>query len=286
MKYINLDYHGKISKEYGEKLDYTITTFACGEIEFKINEQVENEEITILQSFNVPEYNNQLIKLWIVCSVLKKNNVKNIQYIAPFLPYTRQDRSYDATTSLGSKLVARILEECDIKSMITFDIHAIQVESFFTCKVLNYSAIPLFIDDIKQNYKNEKFVLVFADIGSANRFKKFFKDDEFDIAIIRKIRTPNKEIKMFVLGDIKDKTAIILDDMIDSGGTIAEATNNLLALGAKNVDVYATHGIFSNNGIERLNNLNLRKIVISNTIQHDNLPTKFQVINIDNLIIN
>ena len=280
MKVINLDFFDILPKNFTH-LNCEFKKFNCGEIEFNLNEEVENQDICIFQKFNIGALNDDILKLWICCDVLKRNNAKNIKYIAPFLPYTRQDRTYNTKCSLGSKIVANIANECGINEITTYDLHALQIECFFNCKVHNISAVPMFLQHIEKNYTNDDLVINFADIGSANRFKQFFKDDKLNVSLIRKTRLENGDIKTFLLGDVKDKNVIILDDMIDSGKTIIEATNTLLNFGAKNVDVYATHGVFSGNGIQTLNNSSVRKIVISNSIRNDNLPSKFEVINLE-----
>ena len=277
MKYINIDFCGKIHTNYQE-LICEFKYFGCGEVEFHIKEDIENEEITIFQSFNVGKFNDDLMKLWVCCDVLKRNNVKSIKYFAPFLPYTRQDRSGDATRSVGSKILATIIKDCKIKEVITYDVHVEQIDGVFDCKVGHLSAIPLFLENIKQNYDISKSVILFPDTGSATRFKDYFRDADVNIAIVRKTRLNNGDVKTQLLGNVKDKDVIIIDDMIDGGRTVVGAMQHSLELGAKNVYVYATHGIFSGNGIELLNNSQIKKITITNSIKNDNLPSKFEVI--------
>ena len=277
MKYINIDFCGKIPANYQE-LACEFKYFSCGEVEFHIKEDIENEEITIFQSFNVGKFNDDLMKLWVCCDVLKRNNVKSIKYIAPFLPYTRQDRSGNATRSVGSKILATIIKDCKINEVITYDPHVEQIDGVFDCKIKHLSAIPLFLKIIQEKYDLNNSVIVFPDAGSTQRFKDFFYDVNIDIAIIRKTRLQNGDVKTKLLGNVNGKDIIIIDDMIDGGRTVVSAMQNSLEFGAKNVDVYATHGIFSGNGVEVLNNSTIRKITITDSIKHDILPSKFEVI--------
>lgn len=263
-KCINLNYNGLIGQDFVE-IKSKLKHFGCGEFEFLIEEDISDQEITIFQSFHVGKFNDELIKLQIVCDVLKRNNVKKISYLAPFLPYTRQDKTYETKASLGSKLLADIINSCKIDELITYDLHSPQIEGFFKCKAQNLSMIPSFIEDIKQKFKHNEIIITFPDAGSASRFKRFFADEEFDIAIINKHRT-NNGIKMDILGQASDKIAIIIDDMIDSGGTLIEASKLLLESGAKHVYVYATHGIFSGNAIDNLQKSEIKGVTVSNSI--------------------
>ena len=263
-KCINLGYNGIISEQYIE-VKSKLQHFSCGEFEFSLEEEISEHEITIFQSFEIGKFNNDLMKLQIVCDVLKRNNVKKITYFAPFLPYTRQDKTYDTKSSLGSKLVAEIINNCHINEVVTYDLHALQIEGFFRCKVQNLSMIPRFIDHIKQNFQLNEVTIVFPDAGAASRFKRFFANEALQIAIINKNRTQNG-IKMEILGNIDNKIAIIIDDMIDSGGTLIEAVKILTESNAQSVSVYATHGIFSSNAINKIDESIIQKIVVSNSI--------------------
>jgi len=278
MKYINLNFNSDIQFKL-EQLKYKLNHFSCGEFEFSIQEDITNCEIKIFQSFSVGKFNDDLMKLQIVCDVLKRNHVKKITYFAPFLPYTRQDRTYDTTSSLGSKIIAEIINNCDINEIITYDLHALQIEGFFKGKVQNLSMVPDFIDDIKNKFNHDEIVIVFPDTGSASRSKRFFTEEEFKIAIINKNRTKD-QIKMEILGNVKNRIAIIIDDIIDSGGTIIEASKILLEDEVKSIFVYSTHGIFSNNAIEKIEESSIEKFIISNSLR-SNKSHKIDIISIN-----
>ena len=251
-KYINLSFCGEIGSEYTE-LKCKLRQFPCGEFEFSIQEDISNCDIEIYQSFEVGKFNDDLMKLQIVCDVLKRNNVASINYFAPFLPYTRQDRTHNTTSSLGAKLIAEIINNCGIHKITTYDFHALQIEGFFKGQVHNLSAVPLFLRDIESKFDKKDIVIVFPDAGSASRFKRFFDNTDYEIAIIQKVRNDDG-IAMKILGNASEKTAIILDDMIDSGGTIIEASNVLKMQNANDIFVYATHGVLSGNAVQNLQN--------------------------------
>ena len=276
-KYINLSFCGEIGSEYTE-LKCKMKDFSCKEFEFSIEESVECDDVTIFQTFHVGSFNDELIRLYLVCDVLNKNNVKSISYFAPFLPYTRQDRTYNASVSLGSKMVAEIINRSGISELTTYDLHALQIECFFECKVNNLSAIPLFLADIKKKF-DKNAVIVFPDTGAASRFKRFFRNDDFEIAIIRKTRMENGDLKMQILGNVADQTAILLDDMIDSGGTLIEASKILISHNANEVFAYATHGVFSGDGFQNLNNSVIKNITTTNSLDCQK-EGKFSVIKI------
>ncbi len=279
-KLIPLNFNGKIDEN--ERLKYRLRQFPCGEFEFSIQEKIDGVDIEIYQTFTTGNFNNDLIALQIVCDVLRRNSVKSITYFSPFLPYTRQDRTFNLTGSLGAKLVAEIINNCGIEKIITYDFHALQIEGFFKGQVHNLSAVPLFLEDIEKKFDKNDIVIVFPDAGSASRFKRFFENTDYEIAIIQKTRN-NGDISMKLLGNVAEKTAIILDDMIDSGGTIIEASKMLKSQNANDIFVYATHGVLSGDAVARLEKTTeIKKITITNSLrQNCKLSDKFEVLEIN-----
>lgn len=262
-KYINLDYKGEIPKQYSE-IKSKLKHFECGEFEFSIQEDISNQEVFVFQSFTIKNFNNDLLKLMMVCDVLKRNNVKKISYFAPFLPYTRQDRAYDTTSSIGSKVVAIIINNCNIDEITTYDLHSLQIEGFFKGTINHLSMIPKFIEDIKSRFSKIP-TIVFPDAGAASRFKRFFVNEDFNTAIINKHRIDGT-IKMEILGDINSKDVVIIDDMIDSGKTMIGASKILKKNGANSIHAYATHGIFSGDAIQDLESSAIKTITVSDSI--------------------
>lgn len=281
MKYISIDFKSKISAEHCAIKSH-IRQFPSGEWEFLIQENIANQEITIFQQFEIDKINEGLIKLLLVCDTLKRNHVKKITLYVPFLPYTRQDRTYEASVSLGSKLVADLINLCGIHEVVTYDLHALQIEGFFQCKVQNLSMMANFIDNIKKSNDFNNTVIVFPDAGAASRYKRFFNNEDFDIAIISKNRIQGK-ITMKILGNVRNKNAIIVDDMVDGGGTLIEAANVIQQNEANKIDAYAVHGLFSGNAIEKLNHSILDSIHVSDSI-YPNIKTKSQKIHYHEII--
>ena len=282
VKLINLNYNCNIDESL--LLKCKLRQFPCGEFEFSIQEKIDDFDIEIYQTFTTGNFNNELMELQIACDVLRRNSVKSITYVSPFLPYTRQDRTFNLTGSLGAKIVAEIVNNCGVGKIITYDFHALQIEGFFKGQVHNLSAVPLFLRDIESKFDKKDIVIVFPDAGSASRFKRFFDNTDYEIAIIQKVRNDDG-IAMKILGNASGKTAIILDDMIDSGGTIIEASNVLKMQNANDIFVYATHGVLSGNAVQNLQNeKNIKKITITNSLQQNcGLSDKFEVIELDNV---
>jgi len=281
-KYINLNYNGQVLKNYS-KLEYDIKTFACGEIEFNLKENIPEQEITIFQTFTSGKFNDDIMKLLIVCDALKRNNIKkSITLFSPFLPYTRQDKTYDTKMSFGSKLLVDLINYSGVNNIITYDLHASQIEGFFTNKIQHLSMIPLFLQDIKNNINESDATIVFPDAGSAARFKNYTINYKFNIAIINKIRTENG-LNMGLIGSVDGQNCIILDDMIDSGVTIVEAANLVKNNGAKKIQAYATHGIFSKNAIYNIEESVIDGIVISDSLSNNFPSDKFRIINIPHI---
>lgn len=312
--FINLDYNYNLpkKKEKRTEIKYNFHKFSCGEFEITLpkkenkayynqivkkskkttkKEIFKKNEVYIYQSFTREKINEDLIKLFIICGILNKNcndaRKLNITYIAPFLPYMRQKEEK------SNFLLKNIFQICKIKTVITYDLHYHYNDK--NCSVcpreLNVSAMPLFIKDIKKQYKNlmNEMVIVFPDKGAKDRFFNYFKKD-FTTFCLKKIRYKNGSVNIFADGDVKKlkyKKAIIIDDMIDTGETVIKATDFLIKNGAESVNIYATHGIFSNNSIKKLNeNKNIKSITISDSIkchdlQNNKLTKKFKVIKLN-----
>ena len=283
-KFIDLDYNKVITNEDKEKkLKYSLTRFPCGEYAFRIEEDINNYNINIYQKFFVGSFNDDLIKLQIVCNVLKKHNIKKINYFAPFLPYTRQDKDNNKNISFGLKLLVEIINNCNIKQIETYDIHKQEKNDHFNCKIIKKSAIPLFIEKISCIFRLDEYIIIFPDVGANNRFYNFFKQKQYSIAILQKTRNEGK-ITIENKTEINyKKTAIIIDDIIDSGNTIYYSIQLLKKYNIKNIYIYATHGLFSGHAIEKLKNIEeIKKITITNSLHQNSnlLDDKFEIIDI------
>lgn len=278
MKNIYLDWH--ISDQKQDVLNITFRRFLCSEVEVLIdtNEVITGLDIVIHQGFNSANYNDKLMELLLLCDVLKRNEVKSITLIAPFLPYTRQDKTMDMKSSLGCKVVADLLNYAMIDRLVTFDLHAPQLEGFFCAKVEHKTMLPQLFEDISKNYHILDTVIVFPDAGAASRAKNYIQNYEFDIAIFNKTRKDNS-VQMKIIGNVEGMNCVIVDDMIDSGGTILTAAQLLKDNGVKNIAIYATHGIFSGNAMEKFANSPIDQIVVTNTLAQQDLP-KLKILNI------
>lgn len=230
-----------------------IKQFPCGEFEFTINEDISNANITILQSFQPGQFNEDLLKLQIVCEVIKQNNPAKIIYSAPFLPYTRQEI-----------IIAKILNSCGINELITYDIHSDKFSEFFHGKISHLSMIPTFIKEIKK--MNDQPLIVLPDYGAETRFLKLLHNHFDNIITIKKSRI-NDKIIMSLEEKIHFKTAIIIDDIIDTGKTICEASKILYQNGVEEIYAYCAHGILSGNAVEKIQESHINKLNISNSIE-------------------
>ncbi len=274
---INLDYNGEIPRDYRE-INGKMKNFPSGEFEFSINEDIAKSDVKVFQTFKLGEFNNQIIKLLITCDVLKRNNAKSVTLYAPFLPYFRQDKIDETKTSLGSNLLVDLLSYAKIDKIITYDLHITHIEKFFTKNIEHKSMIPQFLTDIKSKFKDDEITIVFPDSGSALRFKDFIKDLNLKFVIINKERKDDK-ITMEINDSVLGQKCVILDDIIDGGGTMIEAANLLKNQGANEIFAYAAHGIFSNSAQEKLEKSNISEIVVSNSLDVKS-SGKIRVINI------
>ncbi len=297
-KYINLDYSGNI-KSIGKKINYIFKHLDCGESTLSIKDEVKNDNVFIYQSFNPGSFDNDLMKLSLCCDILQRNNVKSIMYIAPFLPYTRQDKVDNTKLSLGCKILADILNKYNIKTIATYDLHSdcfitklfdsdmknidsIKNEQFTVFSknqkaLIVFSAIPLFLKHIKKKYNLNKTTIVLPDAGAKKRFEHFFKNKNINIVFFKKTHLNNGKIKMSLVGEIKNKNIAIIDDIIDTGKTIIYAVEKIFKPGRK-IIICATHGIFSSNSIKKIDDLPIEEIITTDSIKNINLTKKFKII--------
>jgi ribose-phosphate pyrophosphokinase len=272
-KFISLDFNLKIPSKY-QQLKCKLTQFPCKELDFLINEEIFDDEITIFQSFEIKKLHEQLIKLQIVCNALRQLNVKKLSYFAAFLPYTRQNQF-----TAKENILVNIANNCQIDEIITYDLHNIKIKQFVNGKIENLSMIPNCIQHIKTNFNEKNLVIVFPDAGAKKRFCHFFTNEKFEITTIKKTRIKN-DIMMQLFHNVFGKIAIIIDDMIDSGRTAIEAAKVLTENGATMVNVYATHAIFSKNAAKKLEGSNISKIYVSNSLKIKQ-SKKIEIIAID-----
>jgi len=268
----------KLAGEVAEYLgipvcDTLITTFSDGEIMVQINENVRGSDIFVLQSTCTP-VNDNIVELLLLIDALKRASAGRITAVIPYYGYARQDRKVQPRVPISSKLVADLITVAGANRVLTVDLHAGQIQGFFNIPVDHLYASPVILDYIKKsNIKN--IVIVSPDAGGVERARAFAKRLNASLAIIDKRRErANESQVMNVIGDVKGKNTIILDDMIDTAGTITQAASALKEKGAKKVLAACTHAVLSGPAIERINNSVIEELIVTNTIQLDSKQEK------------
>ena len=278
----------KIAKFLKTKLvNSSIKKFADGEIYIEINENIRGNSIFIIQSISSPA-NDNLMELLLCIDALKRSSAKNITAVIPYFGYARQDRKVVPRTSISAKLVSNLITKAGADRVVTVDLHAGQIQGFFDIPVDNLFATPIFARHIKKNIKNKNIICVAPDVGGTERARALGKILDVGLAIVDKRRpAPGKSKVMNVIGNVKDKNCIIVDDIIDSGGTIVNAAKALKDKGAKDVYVYITHGVLTGEAIKKINNSVIKNLVITDTIDNEEKVKKtknIEVLPISNLM--
>ena len=263
----NKQLSSKISKNLKNKLVNTsIRKFADGEIYIEINENIRGNSIFIIQSVSSPA-NDNLMELLLCIDALRRSSAKNITAVIPYFGYARQDRKVVPRTSISAKLVSNLITNAGADRVVTVDLHAGQIQGFFDIPVDNLFATPIFAKHIKRKIKNKNLICVAPDVGGVERARALGKKLDVGLAIVDKRRpSPGKSQVMNVIGNVKNKICILTDDIIDSGGTIVNAADALVKRGAKEVHVYATHGVFSGDAVKKIKNSKIKNLVITDSI--------------------
>ncbi len=263
----NKQLSNKISKNLKNKLVNTsIRKFADGEIYIEINENIRGNSIFIIQSVSSPA-NDNLMELLLCIDALKRSSAKNITAVIPYFGYARQDRKVVPRTSISAKLVSNLITNAGADRVVTVDLHAGQIQGFFDIPVDNLFATPIFGKHIKRKIKSNNIICVAPDVGGVERARALGKKLDVGLAIVDKRRpSPGKSQVMNVIGNVKNKICILTDDIIDSGGTIVNAADALVKRGAKEVHVYATHGVFSGDAVKKIKSSKIKNLVITDSI--------------------
>jgi len=278
----------KISKFLKTKLVHSsIRKFADGEIYIEINENIRGNSIFLIQSVSSPA-NDNLMELLLCVDALKRSSAKNITAVIPYFGYARQDRKVAPRTSISAKLVSNLITKAGADRVVTVDLHAGQIQGFFDIPVDNLFATPIFAKHVKKKIKGKNLICVSPDVGGVERTRALARKLDLNIAIIDKRRpTPGKSQVMNVIGNVNNKICIIVDDIIDSGGTIVNAAQALLDKGAKEVHIYITHGVLSGDAVEKIKRSNIKNLVITDTIDNSDKLKKaknIEVLSICNLL--
>jgi len=268
-------------------INSSIRKFADGEIYIEINENIRGNSIFIIQSISSPA-NDNLMELLLCIDALKRSSAKNITTVIPYFGYARQDRKVVPRTSISAKLVSNLITKAGADRVVTVDLHAGQIQGFFDIPVDNLFSTPIFARHIKKNIKSKNIICVAPDVGGTERARALGKLLDVGLAIVDKRRpAPGKSQVMNVIGNVKNKTCIIVDDIIDSGGTIVNAAKALKDRGAKDVYAYITHGILSGDAIQKIKKSMIKKLVITDTINNQEKVKKtrnIEVLTISNLM--
>ena len=263
----NIPLSQDIAKYLGvELVKATIKKFPDKEIFVEIQENVRGEDVFVLQSTSFPT-NDHVMELLITIDALKRGSSKSIAAIMPYYGYARQDRKSGPRSPISAKLVANLISTAGADRALMVDLHAGQIQGFFDIPTDNLFAAPVFIDDIKKNFESNNTVIVSPDVGGVVRARAIAKRVNCDLAIIDKRREKASVSEvMNVIGEVKEKKCILIDDICDTAGTLTNAANALKSKNADSVYAYITHGVLSNPAIERINNSPIDKMIITDSI--------------------
>ncbi|MGC9368814.1 MAG: ribose-phosphate pyrophosphokinase [Paracoccaceae bacterium] len=250
-------------------VDARVERFNDGEIFVEVFENVRGEDMFIVQPTSNPA-NDNLMELLIIADALRRSSAARITAVIPYFGYARQDRRTKARTPISAKLVANMLTEAGVERVLTMDLHAAQIQGFFDIPVDNLYAAPIFALDIEHHFKKslDKITVVSPDVGGVARARELAQRIGSGLAIVDKRRVrPGEVAEMTVIGDVKDQTCIIVDDICDTAGTLCKAAEVLIENGAKEVHSYITHGVLSGPAVERITNSKMKSLVITDSIQ-------------------
>jgi ribose-phosphate pyrophosphokinase len=244
-----------------------VRRFADMEIFVEIQENVRGSDAFVLQSTSFPA-NDHLMELLIITDALRRSSARRITAVIPYFGYARQDRRSGSRTPISAKLVANLITQAGVDRVMTLDLHAGQIQGFFDIPTDNLYASPLMVRDIKEKFDLAKVMVVSPDVGGVARARGLAKRINTPLAIIdkRRERAGESEV-MNVIGEVDGHTCILIDDIVDSGGTLVNAADALLANGAKEVYAYISHGVLSGGAVTRITSSRLKELVITDSIQ-------------------
>jgi ribose-phosphate pyrophosphokinase len=257
----------EIAQQLGIELGRAeVGRFSDGEVTVEIQQNVRARDVFVVQPTCAPT-NENLMELFIMVDALKRASAGRVTAVIPYFGYARQDRRPRSTrVPISAKVVANMLEAVGVSRLLTMDLHADQIQGFFDIPVDNIYASPVLLSDLKSQ-RYEDLIVVSPDVGGVVRARALAKQLDCDLAIIDKRRpTHNVSEVMHVIGDIEGRNCVIMDDMIDTAGTLVKAAEVLKERGARNVYAYCTHPVFSGPAIERIKNSQIDEVVITNTI--------------------
>lgn len=246
--------------------DCTVKRFADQEIHVQLHENVRGEDVYVLQSTSAPADGN-LMELLLLADTLRRSSARRITAVIPYFGYARQDRRATGRTPISAKLVANMIAAAGVNRVITVDLHTDQIQGFFDIPTDNLYSAPVMTRDIEQHYDIENLMVVSPDVGGVARARAIAKRIGTDLAIVDK-RRPRADVSevMNIIGDVSGKRCLLVDDIVDSGGTLINAAEALLMSGAKDVSAYITHGVLSEGACERIGASQLKELVVTDSI--------------------
>jgi ribose-phosphate pyrophosphokinase len=244
-----------------------VRRFSDDEIFVEVHENVRGEDMFLIQSTSAPA-NDNLMELLIMIDALRRASARRITAVIPYFGYARQDRKVGPRTPISAKLVANLITEAGANRVLTVDLHAGQIQGFFDIPTDNLFAMPVIVKDIADNLKGKSPMVVSPDVGGVVRARALASRLNTDLAIVdkRRERAGMSEV-MNIIGEVDGRTCILIDDIVDSGGTLCNAADALLNNGATEVYAYATHGVLSGKAVERIGNSRLKSMVVTDTIE-------------------
>ncbi len=270
-------FSGNANKSLGEEIARHLNTdlgncvvrrFADQEIFVEIRENVRGEDVFIMQSTSFPA-NDHLMELLIMIDAVRRSSARRITAVLPYFGYARQDRKPGPRTPISAKLVANLITEAGADRVLTLDLHAGQIQGFFDIPTDNLYAVPVMSRDVKKNYEIDNVMVVSPDVGGVVRARALARRlNNAPLAIVDKRRDkPGESEVMNVIGDVAGKDCLLIDDIIDSGGTLCNAAEALLDHGAVSVTAYISHGVLSGGAVARITASKLKELVITNSIE-------------------
>ena len=264
----NINLAESISKTLNTRLvKAEVKRFSDMEVFVEVQENVRGEDMFVVQSTSYPA-NDNLMELLVALDALRRASARRITAVIPYYGYARQDRKSGPRTPISAKLVANLITKAGADRILTMDLHAGQIQGFFDIPTDNLFAAPVFVKDIEEKYYNKPVVIVSPDVGGVVRARAYARRINANLAIIDKRREkPGSSEVMNIIGDVSNHHCIIVDDIIDSGGTICNAAEALIDVGAISVDAYVTHGVLSGSAVSNITNSPLSSLVTTNSIK-------------------
>jgi ribose-phosphate pyrophosphokinase len=245
----------------------TVRRFADQEIFVEIQENVRGEDVFVMQSTSYPA-NDHLMELLIMIDAFRRSSARRITAVIPYFGYARQDRRASGRTPISAKLVSNLITQAGADRVLTLDLHAGQIQGFFDIPTDNLFAVPVLARDVKKNYELPNVMVVSPDVGGVVRARSLAKRLDALLAIVDKRREkPGESEVMNIIGEVHGKDCLLIDDIVDSGGTLCNAAEALLANGATSVTAYITHGVLSGGAVTRIASSKLKELVITDSIQ-------------------